>query len=65
MPRTAPVTVNVAGLPSVEDAIADAVAAERRRLVTLVRATCACRSCKDGIADLLASADLTPDEPAA
>ena len=54
MPRTAPVTVKVTDLPAAEAAIADAVAAERRRLITLVRATCACQPCKDRIADLLA-----------
>ena len=57
MPRTVPVVVKAADLPAVKAAIADAVAAERRRLVILVRATCACQSCKDGVAALLAEAD--------
>jgi hypothetical protein len=54
MPRTVPVTVEVTGLPATEAAIADAVSAERRRLLTLARATCACQSCKDGFARILA-----------
>jgi len=58
MARTVPVTVKVADLPAVEAAIADAVAAavaeERRRFAVLVRATCACQSCKDDVAGLLA-----------
>ena len=34
-----------------------AVAVERRRLVTLVRATCACQRCKDDIASLMTAED--------
>jgi hypothetical protein len=63
MARTVPVTVKVADLPAAEVAIADAVAAaaaeERRRFVILARATCACQSCKDGIAALLDSGNTT------
>lgn len=54
MPRTVPLTVNVEGLPAAEAATAEAVAAERRRFLVLVRATCACQRCKDDIATLLA-----------
>ena len=53
MPRTTPVTVKVADSAAVKAAITEAVAAERRRFVTLVRATCACQRCKDDIASLL------------
>ena len=54
MPKTLPVTIKVADLPAVEAAVAEAVTAERRRLLTLVCATCACQSCKDGIVAILA-----------
>ena len=57
MARMAEVTVRVADLPQVkaalDAAVAEAVAAERHRLMILVRATCACRSCKDRVAELL------------
>jgi hypothetical protein len=57
MPGTVPVTIRVADLPEVKaamaEAVAAAVAAERRRFVTLARATCACQRCKDDIAGLL------------
>lgn len=53
MPKTAPITVEVTGLPETKAAIAEAVAAERRRLVLLVRNTCACPSCKNGIEAIL------------
>lgn len=54
MPKTVPVTIEVAGLPAVRDAITAAVAAERERFTVLVGATCACGSCKDGVAKALA-----------
>lgn len=57
MPRTHEVTVRVADLAEVKAAMAEAVAAERRRLVVLVRATCACQSCKDDIARLLTGSE--------
>jgi hypothetical protein len=63
--RTAPITVKIADMPEIEAAIRDgitqAMAAERRRILALIRASCACQSCKDDIAALLAE----PDEPAA
>lgn len=62
MPRTAPVTIKISDMPEAEagikaairDGIEQAIAAERRRILALVRASCACRSCKDDIAALLA-----------
>ena len=53
MARTAPITIKATDLPAVETAIAEAVAAERRRLLAMVRATCACQRCKDDVAALL------------
>ena len=52
--QTIPVAVEVTGLPEIKAAITEAVAAERRRLVLLVRHTCACQSCKDGVESVLA-----------
>lgn len=67
MPRTAPVTIKIADRPEVKAAIRYAVtqgmAAERRRILALIRASCACRSCKDDIAALLTEpADEAPHE---
>lgn len=53
MPDVHEVTIKVTGVPGVKAAMAEAVAAERRRLVHLVRATCACQQCKDSVAELL------------
>jgi hypothetical protein len=54
MAVTVSLTVRIADLPAVKAAMADAVtaavAAEQQRFAVLVRATCACRSCKDGVA---------------
>lgn len=55
MPETLPVTINVTDLPKIKAALAEAIAAERRRLVILARATCACQRCKDDVASLLAA----------
>lgn len=61
MPKTCEVTIKVSGLPEARaaqaEAVAAAVAAQRRRLVTLVRATCACQRCKDDVARLLSETE--------
>lgn len=54
MARTVPFAVQVTGMAQVvaamTEAVNAAVAAERQRFAILVRATCACQSCKDGVA---------------
>jgi hypothetical protein len=55
MPRTTPVTIKVTDLPAAQTAITEAIAAERRRLLVLVQATCACRQCKGDVAAVLAA----------
>lgn len=53
MRRQVMATPNDDTLRAIQTAVATAIAAERRRFVTLARATCACQRCKDDVAALL------------
>lgn len=62
MAKTTPVTIKVANRPEVQEAIryavTQAMGAEQRRILALIRASCACQSCKDDITALITDPDL-------